>query len=67
MGYILVKTYDNEQDALVEKSAQVQRGNAAELKVSESVTEYDCTEEPSKRVWDKDGSPTLYTLIISGD
>ncbi len=66
MGYLIVSTFDNRQAAEVEKAAQEQNGNVAEIKVSESVTVNDSTVDPARMRWDKDGSPTLYTVIIEG-
>jgi uncharacterized surface protein with fasciclin (FAS1) repeats len=66
MGYLIVSTFDNRHAAEVEKAAQEQNGHTAEIKVSGSVTVNDSTVTTAQMRWDKDGAPTLYTVIIEG-
>lgn len=67
MGYLIVSTHPTQQAAEVEKAAQEQNGNKAEIKVSNSITVNDSTADPTQLKWDKDGAPTLYIVIIEGN
>jgi len=67
MAYLIINTFDSRQAAEIEKAAQEQNGNNAEIKVSGSITVNDCISNPVQMKWDKDGSSPLYTVIVEGN